>query len=412
MQTWFTLADEAARAIRQGQHPRPVPTRVIGQDQLRPWARGVVWDCRDPSNCQPVTRSTRHTTFAGERQLDRASVRRVAELLHWHDDDIIDQIGQGGVEVRSDCALDIVLAFHHDSLLREIPMAEASVVSHTSEGWVEPPRRHLPFVPCRLQPRGVVMQPRTRLQADGITLEEYEKPRMTTDSSFGGVDSVNAGVPGAERSVALPSAQSLGRGWAVCQAAFPADAPAGEGGGTRVRGYCVDAESAYSFCPVQQADLWTQCFCWWGTDGSAGTAVDLRMGFGGAFAPNRFVRVSTFVAAYAQHLQSEFDRAQPPPPCAARFTRYRRERQAIGLLPPGEGQCHPRYLQVFVDDFTGVASADEYRPRPRSLTSHWPPSTCWQPAASLLASAHVCTSTRGSRSLPCSASASTPRPTR
>mmetsp|Transcript_42182 Transcript_42182/g.123472 ORF Transcript_42182/g.123472 Transcript_42182/m.123472 type:complete len:251 (+) Transcript_42182:2162-2914(+) len=78
------------------------------------------------------------------------------------------------------------------------------------------------------------------------------------------------------------------------------------------------------------------------------------MGFGGAFAPNRFLSMTS--------------RAWPAP------TRY--------------------------------------RPRPRSLTSHWPPSTCWQPAASLLASAHVCTSTRGSRSLPCSASASTPRPTR
>jgi len=63
-----------------------------------------------------------------------AAKGHLQELLHWHDDDIIDQIGDGGVEVRSDCALDIVLAFHHDSLLREIPMAEASVVSHTSEG--------------------------------------------------------------------------------------------------------------------------------------------------------------------------------------------------------------------------------------------------------------------------------------
>eukprot|EP00966_Prymnesium_polylepis_P225386 5213183-Prymnesium_polylepis.1 len=69
------------------------------------------------------------------------------------------------------------------------------------------------------------------------------------------------------------------------------------------------------------------------------------MGFGGAFAPNRFVRASTFVAVYAQHLQDQFDSEQPLSPCAQRFTAHRRARQATGLLPPGEGQCHPRYLQ-------------------------------------------------------------------
>ena len=362
--TWFALADVAAAAIREGRRPAPVPTRVIGQERLQPWARGVVWDCRDPMACVPVARSTRHTAFPGKRQLDRDAVRRVAALLDWHDGDIIDQIGEGGVEVRSDCTLDIVLTFHHDSLLQEMEMAEASVTAHTAEGWVEPPRRHLPFVPCRLQPRGVVMQPRTRLREDGVTLEEYDKPRITTDSSFGGVDSVNAGCSDEDRSVGLPSCQSLGRGWAICQSAFPTDAPATEGGGTRVRGYCVDAESAYSFCPVQHADLWTQCFCWWGPDGRTGTAVDLRMGFGGAFAPNRFVRTSTFVAAYAQHLQDQFDSEQPLPPCAQRFTAHRRARQATGLLPPGEGQCRPRYLQVFVDDFTGSAAADTVVPPP------------------------------------------------
>ena len=142
----------------------------------------------------------------GSRRLNKAKVREVAALLAWHDTDIIDQIGEGGVEVRSDCSLDIVLAFHHDSLLQEVSMAEESVRSHIREEWVAPPVRHLPSVPCRLQPRGVVMQHRSRLQADGVTLEEYEKPRITTDSSFGGPDSVNARgwPPLSARSFSLP----------------------------------------------------------------------------------------------------------------------------------------------------------------------------------------------------------------
>jgi hypothetical protein len=37
------------------------------------------------------------------------------------------------------------------------------------------------------------------------------KPRITTDGSFGGPDSMNACVPDLERGVTLPSAQTFGR---------------------------------------------------------------------------------------------------------------------------------------------------------------------------------------------------------
>ena len=360
--SWLRLADAAAAAIRRGETPPEVPTRMLEQSDLQPWARGVVFDCRDPAACFPVRRSTRHTTFPGARQLDRAAVRRIAEEMDWHDTDIIDQIGEGGVEVRSDCEQVIVLAFHHHSLLQEVDAAGRSVVSGQQEGWVAPLQRHLPFVPCRLQPRGVVLQSRVRVGTDG-NVEEYLKPRITTDSSFGGPDSVNAGVSDFDRSVSLPSIQQLARGWAICDSAY-ADQPATDGGDTQTRGYCIDAESAYSFCPIQEADLWTQGFIWWGADGRAGFTYDRRMGFGGAFAPNRFERVSTFVAAYAQHLQAEFDSAHPPPACAARWTADRRTLQVQSDLPPGEAQVHPRYLQVFIDDFTGAAGDDSVSPPP------------------------------------------------
>ena len=340
--SWLALADKAAEAIRAGTQPPPVPTRVIGQDQLQPWARGVVWDCitHGHLDCRPVERSTRHSSFPGERQVNRPAVRRVAELLGWHDQDIVDQIGEGGVEVRSDRTMDIVLTFHHSSLLRDIELAEHSVADHIQQEWAAPPTRHLPFVPCRLQPRGVIMQPRSRLMPDGVTLEEYEKPRITTDSSFGGPDSVNAAVGDADRTVSLPSIQTLGRGWAIFQTAYSSSQPEhpGQPQHTDVQGYCIDAESAYSFCPIQHADLWTQCFCWWDQDGTAGVAFDRRMGFGGAFAPNRFERFSTLVAAYAQHLQADFDAEQPPPPSVREWTASRRALQRLGRLPPGDAQ--------------------------------------------------------------------------
>eukprot|EP00965_Chrysotila_dentata_P102903 3397239-Pleurochrysis_carterae.AAC.1 len=72
---------------------------------MQPWARGTVWDCADPARCAPVRRSTRRTTFPGARQLNRDALRAVAAELAWHDEDIVQQAGEGGVEARAECEL-------------------------------------------------------------------------------------------------------------------------------------------------------------------------------------------------------------------------------------------------------------------------------------------------------------------
>ena len=355
--SWFELADLAAADLRAGRPPRAVPTRVIGQEQMPEWARDIVWDCRSPTDCRPVRPSDRSTAFPGGRQLRRDRVRAVAAAIGWHDQDIIDQVGEGGVEIRSDCEMATVLVFHHASLVQELDAATSTVNAHLEEGWVAPPTRTLPFVPCRLQPRGIIMQARTRLAPDG-SIEEYMKPRVTTDGSFGGPDSMNAGVGGHERAVELASVQSLGVGWAVCQSAADGDDAPEE---LATDGYCVDAESAYSFCPIQEADLWLQGFVWWDAHGRCGVAIDRRMGFGGSFAPNRYQRVSLFVAAYAQHLQAAFDAERPPHAAVARWSADRRARQERGELPGGDAQLAPRYLQAYIDDLTGAGLNDRVR---------------------------------------------------
>eukprot|EP00965_Chrysotila_dentata_P158998 5252894-Pleurochrysis_carterae.AAC.1 len=69
------------------------------------------------------------------------------------------------------------------------------------------------------------------------------------------------------------------------------------------------------------------------------------MGFGGAFAPNRFERVSTLVAAWVQRKHRDFDNQQPYPPAAQRWAERRAERQRCGGMPGGAAQRAPRYLQ-------------------------------------------------------------------
>eukprot|EP00965_Chrysotila_dentata_P114573 3786868-Pleurochrysis_carterae.AAC.1 len=131
----------------------------------------------------------------------------MAHELAWHDVDVIAQAGEGGVEPRAQCELLTVLTFHHPGLLEHATAAAAAVEADLREGWVAPPVRHLPFVPCRLQPRDVILQVRQRVvqETNGATrVEDYQKPRVTTNSSFGGQDGVNAAVPEEERVVALP----------------------------------------------------------------------------------------------------------------------------------------------------------------------------------------------------------------
>ena len=355
---WMQRADAAGAALREGRQPEAVPTVTISQEQMAVFARDVVWDCSVPADCRPVERSTRRTVFPGRRQIDRAALRRVASQLAWHDTDIVGQAGEGGVEVRSDCALETVLAFHHTGVAANFAAAAKVVDADIGEEWVAPPVRHLPFVPCRMLPRNVVMQERVRWRDDGKggkVLEQYLKPRITQNSSYGDEASVNAGVSDDERAIALPTVQEHGRASAICDTA-------GELGGARAERYVVDAESAYRFCPVQHADLWTQCFCWWGADGAAGVAVDRRLGFGGAYAPNRFERVSTLCAAYVQRLQGDFDDAQPPPAHARRWSQARAAAQQRGELPEGHAQLQPRHLQVYIDDFCGTALNDPVTP--------------------------------------------------
>ena len=358
---WMQRADAAFAAIADGRTAARPATVTIGQHQMQPWARGVIWDCQNPDACRPVQRSTRDTIFPGRRQIDRTALRRVASELHWHDTDIIAQAGEGGIECRSHCPLDTVLSFHHQSLVEAYSAAAKVVHADLAEEWVTTPTRHLPFAPCRILPRGVIMQERARITAEDSdsgnpTVESYLKPRVTMDSSAGGDAAVNAGVESHERGTDLPRAQDHARGLAICDTAGGDD--------TRAASYVVDAESAYRFCPVQLADLWTQCFLWHDDHGSAGVSVDRRLGFGGAFAPNRFQRISTLVAAHIQSLQATFDASQPQTPAAALWTAERISLQRQGLLPVGEHQCRPRYIQVYVDDFNGGALLDVVIPPP------------------------------------------------
>ena len=382
---WLRRAAEAAMAIEKGEDAVAVPTLRIPQARMPAWARGIVWDTRDPRQCVPVERSTRDTVFPGRRQMKRAALRQLAAVLDWHDTDILRQAGEGGIEPKSSVALDTVLTFHHQGLIANLSDARKVIEAHRKEEWVTDLFLDLPMVPCRCTPRNVIQQERARAGEDG-RLETYFKPRVTSNSSDGAAESVNGGTRAADRYVRLPTAQQLGRGAAIVQVATSFDWASDverSGGGAALGGvdasgaeaaraadcgvavFAVDLESAYSFCAVQRAWWWTQVFVWWEwrvEEGVrrlvVGLAIDTRLGFGGAFAPNRFERISTLVSAGIERERALFDRSHPYPPRVQAWRRFRGALQQAGRLSLAGWQREPRHLQVYIDDVNGAATTD------------------------------------------------------
>ena len=363
---WFEhVQREVKKMLETGSAPK-VETIVIGERSQPTFARGIIWDCSDPNDCKPAQRSDRNTIFPGARQIDRVALRAAALELDWHDTDIIDQAGEGGVESRSACSSDTVLSWHHAGLTSELQAARDVVEADQREEWVSPLTAHIMWVPIRLLPRNVIMQDRVRLDEHN-RLVPYSKPRVSQDSSDGAEKSVNAGIHPSEVAITLPTVQTFAKGLAVCDTAgtTPVDEQAGETP-VRATAYAVDATSAFRFCPLQRVCIHQQCFVWWeartAEDGtftvSVGVCEDRRMGFGGAFSPNRFERISIMAAALAQRAQERFDETQPPPACAERWAARRREVMREGRLPDDPQQLAPRHLQVFIDDYNGSALDD------------------------------------------------------
>eukprot|EP00965_Chrysotila_dentata_P031811 1060841-Pleurochrysis_carterae.AAC.1 len=99
-----------------------------------------------------------------------------------------------------ECELLTVLTFHHPGLVEQAAAAAAAeaVDADIRKGWTAAPTRHLPFVPCRLQARDVIMQA-SEAEGDAGSRRLRARRRLSQtasydNSSFGGANAVNADV--------------------------------------------------------------------------------------------------------------------------------------------------------------------------------------------------------------------------
>ena len=360
IEEWRRRAEASMLDIAAGRPTRPPATLTIPQSELQPWARGLIWDTRNPDDCLLVAISTWETPPVSERTLNREQIRATAERLGWPDLDLLGQCTGGGIESRSECSGDTVLAFHHTGIVDYYAAADKAIQVDIAAGSVLSGYLTLPFVPCRSLPRNVILQQRSRVLVDTGEVEDYEKPRVTTNSSHGegelggdGVSplAVNEGVPREQRYVLLPTVRQLGRGAAIVGEAGAAD-------GLRAELYCYDLSSAYRFAQLQLRDWWQHVFIWLSPRGRAVWVIDAHGAFGGAYMPQRFEGITNLGIAAARAAQDSFDASHPYPAGVRAWQAERVELQRAGALPPGPEQTRPAYLQVYLDDGAGAALND------------------------------------------------------
>ena len=366
IERWTRDASAAMRRVASGEPARPPPTLIVPQTDFQPWARGVIWDCRTPTRCVPVVPSTRDTPDVCGMRINRARLRALAAELGWGDHDLLGQAGEGGLESRSGCSLDMVLSFHHLGAIEHFGAANKIISGDVAKGLVVGPFGLPPFAPTRALPRNVVFQTRSRVLADK-SVEDYEKPRVTTNSSDGegGVGSdgrpmaVNEAVPLDERAIVLPTVRQFGRGAAVVDEAGAED-------GLHAELYVCDLSSAFRFTAIQVLDWWEHVFLWIDLrTGEVGYFVDPSGAFGGSYMPQRFERITMLAAAGARTRQDEFDAAHPYPPGTRAWQAERAERQARGELPAGPEQLRPAHVHMYIDDAGGSALNDSVPVPPR-----------------------------------------------
>ena len=372
LQQWQRRAEAKMNQLFGGP-AAPDPGSLVIKECDRPkWTWGIDFDCADPDRCVELKPSDIDTVFPGPKQIDRHTWRAMAREVGCRHQDLYEQMA-GGIEMRPDCPRDIVLFFHHPGFVANFACAVPVIDNEIAQQWASSPVAWLPFVPFRCLPRDVIMQPRTRVLADGST-EEYLKPRLTHDPSKDHPDSPapNSGVPQSRRTIELPSVQTDATAAAIVTEIGAPEVQAGAG--------AVDASNAYSYLPIQRLERPFFGFFYAApptADGQrrrGGFSYALRMIFGGASSPQSWQSVYEVPMELARRRMSEFDAANPYPPAVQQRIDARAALQRAGRLPPGDRQLRPEHLGHFIDDAALLATLDRGVSWPREW-SRWRPDT-------------------------------------
>jgi hypothetical protein len=351
---WLEQARAALAEWRAGRQCKPPPDRTYGQECMRDWARGVVWDARDPSACVPVQRSSR--VDPPESYMNVGFFDEWSRRLHCTDTDMIEQVARG-VESRARCELTTVLMMHHAGVRKHYGAVQETVEADSAaeRRWVSQPYVGLPYVPCRLVAKNVAEQQKWKLD-EGGELTEVCKLRVTTDDSAeveqltgeAKATSHNNALPREEWcDTRLPGPRTLAEAVAITKAVDDSVGVAREAiEGERVALWAMDLSDAFRSLPGQRAEKWMHCFVW-----CDGVRVDERCVFGSAHMVGLFQRVTTFVLRVVAARIRLYDAEHPYSAARRLWCAHRSDR--LG----SEQGCH--FQMVYLDDAMGLTVLSE-----------------------------------------------------
>lgn len=342
----MSKAEEEWRERRQH---AAIPMRtpeVFTQEEMQPeWARGCIWDTRDPDDCVPLQSYTEQDP--PEQEVNTAFFREWGDRLEWPDEDMLHQICIEGCASRSSCTRASVVFAHHTGLREHYGPARDAVHSDTKSGWVTEGGVHPPTIPVRLVPKNVVGQTKWKMADDG-SLQQTRKWRVTTDDSMEapGASSRNDGIDRATISnLELPTITQLAEAVAIMRATT-ADmwAEWREEELQHISMWALDLSDAYRRIAAARQEWWMQCFVW-----HDGVRLDKRCVFGSAHLVDFFQRVSTFVLAVAKRRIQEYEDTREYGEARREWVR-RRQQAGNG------GECF--FAGIYLDDGFGASCED------------------------------------------------------
>ena len=344
----------------------PPQNRVWGEDSFSELGNACDWDTRSPRDCKPLQPSSAERPIAPRAQAE--FFRREGERLAWPDEEMLRQMtGRGGIESRSRCERVVSIQRHHGGLRKRPEAAIASIDADVAKGRMTEGFAELPFVPCRLVPKNVIMQQKYSL--DGDTLVTRDKARVSTDDSQRPTDGLTgaqftARNEGLDRSEWAPNA--LPRSQDLAEAAAIFKGYAGRTGelpppwaAERVAVQMIDLTDAFRELFMQRAELPLQCFVW-----RDGARIDLRAVFGTAFLVDFFQRISQMVNAVARdRVRRWFQR---------HYTASEARRRWAEARAAAAADAPPSFEMIYLDDGSGTCPMrDEEELLPEPLRGEW-----------------------------------------
>lgn len=349
VKAWLRKCAEDFRHQRAGgqKHRHRLEELVMDERYTLPEARGIVWDLRDPMDIKPLGPRPANT------KINVDAVDKVIEEEDWPDKPLGCELRYGWFGYSNSLPLVTVLSPHHKSLWKVFDSTDAEMVAERDDKLWSLWTSTVPFWPLRVVPNGSVPKPRSAKRRRTCDLS-WPKPEMYDQPL-----SVNSHVdPATMPKLNFPRIRDVSAASAILHSS-----------GVELVYVKFDEDGAYKQTAMCQTECWKQVGAW---DGKF--VVDDRLQYGGAFAPNAYMRWGTLrkflvMRKFREKLVVNDPRVQA-------WIDVRRT-----MFPDDPEQALPYWLALYIDDYfcvcLGHDLADQIIECMREFSKEWKIALSW-----------------------------------